>query len=128
MPTANSPIVIIGRSAYRLLQGDIQVSATVDGNGNFRHLEESWTYIDLADWNDECDQAMAMLGGVATRIALDHMNDFAQARGRNTRLSTRLSPTEWSPYFDEANKALAESARARPLSRVEPDCRPPRPS
>lgn len=111
MPTSTAPIVILGRSAYRLVQGDIQI-ASVDDDGNFFRVHDSWAYIDLADWNDECDQAMAMLGGVATRLALDHLNDFAQAHGRT---AARLSATEWSPYFEEADRALAESARARPL-------------
>lgn len=108
MPTSTAPIVILGRSAYRLIQGDIQI-ATVDDDSR---VHASWSYIDLDDWNNECDQAMAMLGGVATRLALDHLNDFAQTHGRG---GARLSATEWSPYFEEADRALAESARARPL-------------
>lgn len=111
MPTSTTPIVIIGRNAYRLLHGDIQVLRTVDADGNFLHAEDNWAYIDLDEWSDECDQAMAMLGGVATRLALDRLSEFAQTSGRNAQ----LSPTEWSPYFEDADRALAESARARPL-------------
>ncbi len=31
MPTSTAPIVILGRSAYRLVQGDIQIATVDDG-------------------------------------------------------------------------------------------------
>jgi hypothetical protein len=74
-------------------------------------LNENWAFIDLDDWDDECDQAMAMLGGVATRRALDRLSDFAQNAGSLIPPSASV----WVAYLDEAEKALADSARAKPL-------------
>lgn len=112
MSNGNTPVVVLGRNAYRLVQGDIQILEAVDQEGNFRYERgDSWAFIDLDDWNNECEQAMAMLGGVATRHALDRLSEFAQNEG------SLLPPaaSAWVPYLAEADKALAESARARPL-------------
>lgn len=110
MPEPNTPpVLILGRNAYRLVEGDIQRAPAIDRGGN--PSIGGWTYIDLDDWNDECDRAMAMLGGVATRQALDRLNEFAQTAGT----ITRSAAAKWAAYCGEADKALAQAARARPL-------------